>query len=114
MNFRSSRTTFGIAGPTSIFLPFTPTGVMVFVGPKGTSNTDSAQHICHGAADGSLQNCISVSSAGTKGYGDRLISHWEGGSEVLRVNFVSFGTNQINLDVITPNSQYQVYMRYMG
>lgn len=112
MQFRSSRTSFPTAGSTTIALPFTPVGVEIFVGPKGT--TDTAQHFSEGAADGTLQNCISMSSAGTKGYNDRVISQWEAGAEVFRVDFTSFGVNQITFNVVTANSNYQAYMRYFG
>ena len=112
MSFRASRVTFDTAGPVIIALPFDPDGVMVEVGSKKTADTEN--HRSSGAAGGGLQNCLSDSSTGSRGFNDRVISHWEGGSEVLRVNFTSFGTNQITFDVITPNSNYFAYMRYMG
>jgi hypothetical protein len=112
MAFRASRKTFTTGGTTSIPLPFTPNGVMIFVAPKGSS--DTVQHFSHGAAGDGLQNCIFVGPDGSKGYGDRVISMWESGVEVLRVDFVSFDTNGITFDAVTPNSNYQAYMRYLG
>lgn len=116
MNFRSSRVTFDTPGTATIALPFTPTGVMAFVSPKGT--TDSQNHSGQGAADGSLQNCTTTDAGGSRGYNDRIISIRESVSgtwtEVLRVEFVSFGTNQITFNVVTANSNYQAYMRYFG
>lgn len=111
-NFRASRVTFGSAGATSISLTFQPVGVEAFVAPKGSA--DTAQHFSEGAAGDGLQNCISVSSAGSKGYNDRIISQWEAGVEVLRVEWVSFGVNSVNFNVVTPNVNYQAYMRYIG
>lgn len=111
--FRSSRTTFGSTGSTTIALPFTPVGVQIFVSPKGVP--DTATHLSQGAADGSLQNCTFTGGTdGSKGFNDRVISMWEAGVEVLRVDFTSFGTNQITFNVVTANVNYQAYMRYIG
>lgn len=114
MAFRASRKTFNTAGTVSIPLAFNPDGVMIFVAPKGTSNTDTVQHFSHGAAGDGLQNCIFVGPDGSKGFGDRVISMWESGSEVLNVQFVSFDVNGITFNVVTPNNNYQAYMRYIG
>jgi hypothetical protein len=115
--FRSSRTTFATTGAISIaLLPFTPVGLEVFVAPNGAS--DSQCHISHGAADGTLQNCLTTFGGGSRGYNDRIISHWENISgtwtEVLRVEFVSFTANTANFNVVTANVNYQAYMRFIG
>lgn len=122
-NFRASRSTIpGVVGIQTITLPFTPYAVEIFTGPAGS--TENVNSISHGAADGERQNCITTFNDGTnnvtKGYNDCIISVWRMvGSpavltEVYRVAFDSFGTNEAKFNVITASTSYQSYFRFWG
>lgn len=114
-------TTFGSAGLITLNVGFQPTGYKLTVG-QVFGITDTADHVFVGGSDGTRQHTIGhfddINGRQTFTESGKVISQRQrvGGvvTEVLRANHDSMQPTGPRINVVTPNTSYQVLVEAWG
>lgn len=119
MGYKIGVVTLGSTGLKSINLgtPSTPTAVTFIVQNK-TGTAESTKHVSIGSYDSTNgQRCTSYvkpsgGSSSPFNVTNKVVSHYEDGpTEVLAAEFDSFLSNGVKINVLTADTDYDVYVR---
>lgn len=117
MAYHRGTVSYGTTGNKSISLSnlggATPIGARITMGAR-LNTTETSALFSQGGSDGTRTHCVSTAPSFTKkwpysGESDYIIAHYSNSTtKVFSATFVSFGTDELVINVDVANSNYQL------